>query len=708
MKTTKWSTLFLCFCGATTAGLMAQDTRNVTEPITPKVCAVLRAPLKSAADGPVLGDTADEQNAESSRETTTLQTALLNCTKGQAVELTLGVNPSFNAFLLEPVTLPANVSLIIDGGVTVYGSRDPSRYQDNSDHAQGAICGTVGEYQVDRGCLPLFTLRTDNGIYGYGVIDGQGNRTILSGDNQGISWWDMAFKKKNSSNEQASPKIINAGVAGAFASNVVLHKITIRNPPFHTVGFGGNGFTVWGVKVQAPWTMPNSDGFDIHGSNITIYDTTVAIGDQDIAISTNNIDTSNITVRKFRGYNKGGITILAGGDSHLTSNLLFEELLFTGSLPSVVGTTVNGVTEATLMQPPYSLQSYAQALPTSTGDLKAMQITTNISSSTGSKPGNTISNVTFQSVCVQDIVRPINIVPLSPFKSTDNLPAIAGVVFRDVHVLPPTAQFPKTNKGVPVTPAAAGGYGFFLQADPSRNYYNDITLDNVVFDDVAQGQTSLAEITAIGTAFTTVNNVYPPILNNLNNQAAASAAGPTLNLDSNFYAKATSVSDPSLAYACPAKPPFVTGELYLTLGRTLPLGEPSSLPTATINAGGSVTLNAVVQPIMSQSTFFNPKGYNAQPGLLAVGSPALTNPVEFYEGDVLVGTAKLSANGTLATLAIRHLKPGTHVFTARYPADAYYDATAFGSVTVVVRDWPRSSPACGPSGEAGCPVPAQQ
>jgi hypothetical protein len=79
--------------------------------------------------------------------------------------------------------------------------------------------------------------------------------------------------------------------------------------------------------------------------------------------------------------------------------------------------------------------------------------------------------------------------------------------------------------------------------------------------------------------------------------------------------------------------------------------------------------------------------------------------VEFYEGDVLVGTAKLSANGTLATLAIQHLKPGTHVFTARYPADAYYEATAFGSVTVVVRDWPRSHPVCGPSGDAGCPVP---
>lgn len=708
MKTTIWSTLLLCFCGAATEMVMAQDTRNVTEPIIPKVCAVLRAPLKGTADGPVIGDTADEQNAESSSETSTLRTALQQCPKGQAVKLSLGGNPSFNSFLLEPTTLPPDVSLIIEGGVTVYGSRDPSRYQDNSDHAQGAICGTVGDYQVDRGCLPLFSMQTNSGIYGYGVIDGQGNRTLLSGDNQGINWWDMAFKKKGSSSEQASPKMINAGMAGAFASNIELYKITIRNPPFHTVGFGGDGFTVWGVKVQAPWSMPNSDGFDIHGSNITIYDTTVAIGDQDIAISTNNIDTTNITVRKFRGYNKGGITILAGGDSHLTSNLLFEDLLFVGSLPSVVGTTVNGVTEATLMQPPYNLQSYAQALPTSTGDLKAMQITTNINASTGTKPGNNISNVTFQSVCVQDIVRPINVVPLAPFKDTDNLPALAGIVFRDVHVLPPTNQFPKANRGIPVTPAASGGYGFFLQADPSRNYFNDITLDNVVFDDIAEGQTSLAEITAIGTAFTTVNNVYPPILNNLNTQTVGTTAGPTLNLDSNFYAGATAVSDPTLAYACPSKPPFVTGELYLTQKRAVSLGEPSSLQTLTIPAGGSVTLNAVVQPIMSQTTFFNPKGYNAQPGLLAVGSPALTNPVEFYEGNKRVGTAKLSANGTLATLTLRHLRPGKHVYSARYPADSIYDATEFGSVTVVVDALPLFPPACGSSDDADCPTATER
>jgi hypothetical protein len=78
--------------------------------------------------------------------------------------------------------------------------------------------------------------------------------------------------------------------------------------------------TVWGVKVQAPWNIPNTDGFDIHASNVTVYDTTVSNGDQEIAFGSNGKLSTNITVDHFNGYSKGGITILASGTA--TSNLL--------------------------------------------------------------------------------------------------------------------------------------------------------------------------------------------------------------------------------------------------------------------------------------------------------------------------------------------------------------------------------------------------
>jgi polygalacturonase len=141
--------------------------------------------------------------------------------------------------------------------------------------------------------------------------------------------------------------MISAGnVKGAGSSNeeLTLYKFTIRNPPFHTLLLGGTDVTVWGVKIQSPWNVPNTDGFDVHGANITIEDSTVANGDQEIAVTNGSDGTSHLTVDHFHGYSKGGIALLA--DSSSISNLLIEKVNITGDLPSVVGTTVNGKSQA--------------------------------------------------------------------------------------------------------------------------------------------------------------------------------------------------------------------------------------------------------------------------------------------------------------------------------------------------------------------------
>jgi hypothetical protein len=61
---------------------------------------------------------------------------------------------------------------------------------------------------------------------------------------------------------------------------------------------------------------------------------------------------------------------------------------------------------------------------------------------------------------------------------------------------------------------------------------------------------------------------------------------------------------------------------------------------------------------MSQITLFMPGIYGADPGGFAVGSPALRNPVMFYEGSRPIGFGLLSGNGTLATLVVRNISPG--------------------------------------------------
>jgi polygalacturonase len=674
----------------------AQDARSISEPVPPTTCATLQAPLHATRHGPKLGTTAAEQNAESASETAILTEALKKCPSGQAVELSLGMRVADDAFLINPVMLPQGVSLIIDGGVTVDASRDPANFQDPT--TPTIACGTVGDYPVNKGCKPLLTLAANSGLYGHGVLDGQGDQTLLSGDNAGTaSWWTLLTQKKDCNKpdasassvsasaaggcEEASPLMVSTGnVTDGSSSNaeLTLYMITIRNPPFHTVDLGGTDVTVWGVKVQAPWNVPNTDGFDVHGTNITIKDTIVANGDQEIAITSSDKPTSHITVERFSGYNKGGIALL--GDGVGITNVLVHKAHITGDLPSVDGTTVNGVPEAVLKTGKYHLQTYGQALPNATNDLQGLQINSNLNSSTESKNAGVFSDITFRSICIQDIGRPIHVGPIvafTPPQSPDEIPQISGVTFQDLHVLAPSAQFPKLDAGIP-TKGSRGAYAVVFQAYPEGGYYNHFTLDNVVFDDNADGSSPLADLTAIGNVITTQTNVYPAIFNQL---GAPYVADPKrkdgLTLSANSYAAMTSVSSPEKAKHCAADAlPFVTGELYASTDGG------SNGVSATVQAAHGVTLNAVVQPTMSQTTQFMPDSYGADPGLIAIGSPALTNPVLFYEGSKPVGYGKLAANGTLATLRIEKIKPGPHTYTAVYPADQFYKDYAFGSVTI--------------------------
>jgi len=657
---------------------------------------VLAAPLQSGPDGPVLGQTLEEQDAESDSETLTLTNAMNAC-EYQAVELTLGPDPSYNAFLINPITIPPDVSLIVDAGVTVFATRDPSKFQDPAtlNDTPAIICGTIGLYPPVKGCVGFLTLEKNSGIYGYGIFDGQGNRTLLSGDAAGSTWWELTHTKGHSE-EQASPKFISAGKVGAMSSNITLYKFTIRNPPYHIVNFTGEGFTAWGLKIQAPWNIPNTDGFDLEGTNITLYDSTVSVGDQEVAIGASGIATGNLTIDRFAGFNKGGITILGNGQGtpNEISNILVSNAYITADLPHVVGTTVNGVSERVLKKT-YGLKSYGQALPAAMNDNKALQITYNMNNQ--QKPGQIISNVTYQSVCIQDIAKPLQFIPLTAFTSNANLPTVTGLTFKDVHVLPPTAQFPLmgagSQRGIPVTPAAPGGYQLAFTAYPPDFILSPL-FDNVVFDDI-DGQSSILGVnttgnvgfTAIGNRFTTQTNVYPGIFNLLAppDPTTSPIDGISVDLADNSYASLTGQSSPDLAYSCGSKPSFLVGDLFASVGGFPGSGGSTNLQYVEIAKGELLTLNAVLQPAMSQTTLFLDNAYNADPGLVALAAPALRRQVEFFEGDRMVGAAALTANGTLASLTLKNVRPGFHTYKARYPGDAHYEKMDFGSVVVNVR-----------------------
>ena len=109
-------------------------------------------------------------------------------------------------------------------------------------------------------------------------------------------------------------------------------------------------------------------------------------------------------------------------------------------------------------------------------------------------------------------------------------------------------------------------------------------------------------------------------------------------------------------------------ELYLSTATA------NNVQTVTNVPGpGTVTLNAILQPAMSQVT------YGAY-----TGTAAPTAAVQFFEGTTPVGTAALAGNGTVAALTLTGVKTGAHTYTAYYPGDANYAAYSFGSVSVTV------------------------
>ena len=92
---------------------------------------------------------------------------------------------------------------------------------------------------------------------------------------------------------------------------------------------------------------------------------------------------------------------------------------------------------------------------------------------------------------------------------------------------------------------------------------------------------------------------------------------------------------------------YLVGELYASTGTT------TNLQTTSLNAPTSVTLNAMLQPAMSQVTYASISG-----GGTYTGTPAPTAPVQFLEGTTVVGTGTLGGNGTIASVTLAGVLPG--------------------------------------------------
>ncbi|MGA9667651.1 MAG: glycosyl hydrolase family 28 protein [Terracidiphilus sp.] len=270
---------------------VAQDTRTVTEPVIPPFCTKLDAHLASINDGEYNTlSPADESRLDTDR----IQKAINSCDKGKAV--VLQVHGSSNAFVSGPLELREGVTLVVDKGATLFESLDPKVLE----MSPGA-CGIVSK-DPGRGCKPLISVShvSGAGIMGDGVVDGRGGEYIIG---KNMSAWDLGEQALKDNGGQKVSRLIVAD----HADNFTLYRITLRNSPnFHVSYNGGDGFTVWGVKIDTVHRIPtsprplsrNTDGVDPgNGSkNITITHCFFREGDDNIAIKGGPGGVTNMTV----------------------------------------------------------------------------------------------------------------------------------------------------------------------------------------------------------------------------------------------------------------------------------------------------------------------------------------------------------------------------------------------------------------------------
>ena len=140
---------------------------------------------------------------------------------------------------------------------------------------------------------------------GDGTIDGRGGAKMLGKD---LSWWDLAEQARTGGGQQV-PRILVAD----YANDFTLYRITLKNSPnFHVVYNHGDGFTVWGLKIDTPKRLArNTDGIDPgDGSkNITITHSFIRTGDDNVAIKGGPGGVTNMTVAHNHFYWGHGMSI---------------------------------------------------------------------------------------------------------------------------------------------------------------------------------------------------------------------------------------------------------------------------------------------------------------------------------------------------------------------------------------------------------------
>ena len=323
------------------------------------------------------GDVVDRDDAPI--DTQRIQAAIDGCPSGSGVELRRTAGR--DAFVSAPLELRAGVTLVIAAGATLYASRNPRDYD-----VEPVTCGRVD--RDGHGCRPLIHVAGhDTAIMGDGAIDGRGGAMLLGGNG---SWWDLAQEAKRTGGSQSVPRLIVAD----HADNFVLYRITLRNSPnFHVLVSRTNGFTAWGVTIDAPRTARNTDGIDPSSStDVSILYSRIRCGDDNVAIK----------------------APAGGSASHIT---IAHDRFYSGHGMSIGSETAGGVDAVDVRD------------LTIDGADNGLRIKSNATR------GGLVHDIVYTDICIRDVTNPLVIDSFYDRVTTGSLvPRFEAVQFHDVHI----------------------------------------------------------------------------------------------------------------------------------------------------------------------------------------------------------------------------------------------------------------------------------
>ena len=629
---------------AVVAATATGDTRTVTEPSFPSVCQQLTAALTTNSSTQDLDTSVDATttNPDGAR----IQAALTACAgTGKAVELSMDSTSTYNAFLSGPLTMPSNVTLLVDPNVTLYFSRNVQDY----DKVSGTnTCGTINAASNTSSCAPLIDIpktSTNVGIMGYGKLNGRGGDALLNAFTtsgyampSSPTWWSISSQANGEGNQQ-NPRFIQMD---SGTSNVTLYKITLLNSPHFHVSTTGTvtGFTAWDVKIVTPTAARNTDGIDPSSVvNGTITKSWVSGGDDNIAVGASSNPATNISVTNnhfFAGHGESIGSYTGGG----VSNVLFDSNVSMGN----------------------AWAGYGSATLTGVADTNS----TAIRIKTANDRGGLVTNIQYSNSCFYDHKADIQFTPYySSGDSTSALPSYTNILLQNLlfkndassyGTVELTGEY-NTNNGSAVTNPLG------------------VTFDNVTFPSALSAlvnSTAAAESSTTSSAWGTntsggtgqyVNLTLGPgtvssnFLSAYNNLVAVSANNDTLTSNVSI----TALDPPSCVIT------------YLAPELASPNGDGQ-----TVYYGNAATLYVIETPAVGGAPY-------------PTGTVTVTDTTT---GNSYTGTLSGVSDTVAVTIPAADLTVGTHSFTASYTGDSNYTVPSsyqtFGAQTVTVTAAPQT------------------